>query len=262
MDDINQPRPDDWPDQPAARSDQPAARPDQPAALSARRRLRPGVRWAAGLGLAAMLVGGAVVGVSLVGRASPHSAGAVLTSNGSSPAAPGTVGGGSGPGSPASARSAGVTAGPSGPPGWTAQRADLRRCIVSARRLRDAGRRLAARARLRSCLQRYSGLRGELRLRLFLLARRAMHGQITFSAGHGAMTLAFERGSVQTASARSVSVKAPDGTTWTWVITSATIVIKAGQRTGPGALAPAQQVVVVGQLSSGALDARRVFILR
>jgi len=97
-------------------------------------------------------------------------------------------------------------------------------------------------------------------VRLRLLARRALHGQITIAAKAGPRTIAFERGSVQSLSARSVVVKAADGTVWTWQIGRLTLILKAGQRVGPSALAAGQRVFVIGQVTGGADHARRVVI--
>jgi hypothetical protein len=72
--------------------------------------------------------------------------------------------------------------------------------------------------------------------------------------------MAFERGSVQSISGSSVVVKAADGTVWTWHVGKATRIVKAGLRVGPSALASGQRVFVVGQLTSGSDDARRVVI--
>jgi len=89
----------------------------------------------------------------------------------------------------------------------------------------------------------------------------ALHGQITFSTPQGARTLAFSRGAIQSAGSGSVVVKTPDGATWTWTLTSSTIVTRAGRQVGARALAAGQQVVAAGQAVGGTDDARRIFIL-
>jgi len=229
------------------------------------RRFGAGARWLAGLAIAVVLAGGSVLAVSLSGSTGPQAARAELTGSASGHAGGWTGGGESGQRTTASAGSAHhatrARAGAGVRPGTAAHRvrARLRACVASARRLRAAGHRIAARAALRSCLRHYLRLRAGL-VRLRLLARRTLHGQITVVAKAGPRTIAFERGTVQSRSGSSVVVKAPDGTTWTWQVGTATRVIKAGQRVGATALAAGQRVFVIGQVAGGSDDARRVVI--
>jgi hypothetical protein len=217
-----------------------------------------------------VLAGGSVLGVSLIGGASALGTRAVLT--GSAPgdttggiSGGGTTGAGAGRTATASAGSAAhatrALAGSGARAGAAERRvkARLRACVASARRLRAAGHRAAARATLRSCLRRYLRQRAGF-ARLRLLARRALHGQITVATKAGPRTIAFERGSVQSLSGSSVVVKAADGTAWTWQVGRATRIVREGRRVGPGALTSGQRVFVVGQLRGGSDDARRVVI--
>ncbi len=241
--------------------------PRQPGALATR---RPGrlTRWAAVLGIAAVLAaGGSFLGVRLAGAG-----GSAVT--GSLPGAvPGAASSGhtassgqaAGSGQAASALSAmfgsptsatAMTA--SGSPataGVTGKHARaLRRCLASARRLLAAGHRAAARARLRQCGRHF------LRLRLF---RHAEHGQITFMTRHGkTRTIAFERGVIQSVTGGTFVVKAADGTTWTWHLTGKTIIVKGRHRVGSTALAVGEHVFVAGPVISGADDARLILIHR
>jgi hypothetical protein len=187
-----------------------------------RRRFGACARWLACLAVAVVLAGGSVLGMSMSGSGSPEAARAVLTGNALGTGHPTTTSAGS--------VGHGVTAaaGSGARPG-----------------------RVAHRVRLR--------LRAGL-VRLLRLARRALHGQITVAAKAGPRTIAFERGSVQSLSARSVVVKAADGTVWTWQVGRVTLILKAGQRVGPSALAAGQRVFVIGQVTGGADHARRVVI--
>ncbi len=233
--------------------------PDQPDARPARRRFGNPARWVAGLGLAAILAGGSVLGVSLTsGGTSPQSASALVASNGGRTSGGGTTTAG-GLGLPTNVQSASITAGPGNRAGQAVQRAvgGVRACVAAARHLRAAGHRPAARTKLRSCLRR--DLR--LRLRLRQLVRRAEHGQITFATKKGQRTLVFERGTIQSVSSSSMVVKAADGTTWTWNLASSTVVTNGGRRADLAALSTGQRIVVVGQLAGGADTARRVFVL-
>ena len=233
--------------------------PGQPAVRTSRRRFGRPAHWMAGLGLAAILVGGIAAGVSLTGGgASPQSASALLASGGGRASGGGAATAGA-LGLAATVRSASITAGPGNRAGLAAQRAvgGVRACVAAARHLRATGHFRAARAKLRSCLRRYR----KLRLRMRQLVRRAEHGQITFATKQGPKTLAFEHGAIQSVSSGSMVVKAADGTTWTWSLASSTIVKKGGHRTDAAALSAGQKIIVVGLLAGGADDARRVFIL-
>ena len=56
-------------------------------------------------------------------------------------------------------------------------------------------------------------------------------------------------------------MNAPDGTSWTWALTSSTIIIGAGHQVGAGTLSAGEQVIVLGQVTGGTDDARRVFVI-
>ena len=90
--------------------------------------------------------------------------------------------------------------------------------------------------------------------------RHAEHGQVTFATKKGTRTLVFERGTIQTATAGSVVVKAADGTTWTWDVTSSTILTSGGHRVTASALTTGRAAVLVGLVNGGANDARRIFV--
>ena len=78
---------------------------------------------------------------------------------------------------------------------------------------------------------------GRALVRLRLLG--GIHGEYTFETKNGARTLAFERGTVLSVAGSDVTVRATDGTTWTWVLTSASIVRENGSRTSAKSLAAA-----------------------
>ena len=73
-----------------------------------------------------------------------------------------------------------------------------------------------------------------------------MDGEFTFHNSTGFHTLAFERGTIQSVSGSEVVVRAPDGTTWTWLIVSDTVVRQNGSKTTTSALAQGQSVFVGG----------------
>jgi hypothetical protein len=205
-------------------------------------------RWAAGVALAAILVGGGIaVGADLASGQPSAPLSASLASGGQDASIPGQ----------AFSFGALTTTSVAHLPGGAHVRhafAGLRRCVAAARQLRAAGRLAAARATLRSCLRRY------LRLRLLLLG--VLHGQLTLKTRIGFRTIAFERGIVQTVTSSTVVVKTADQVTMTWNLTGKTAVIRARHKVGTGALAAGEQVFVIGPVVSGADDARLIVIRR
>jgi hypothetical protein len=87
-----------------------------------------------------------------------------------------------------------------------------------------------------------------------------VHGEFTFHNKTGFHTLAFERGTITSVSGGNVVVRAPDGTTWTWLIVSNTVVRQNGSRTTTGALASGETVFTGGPVTNGVKDARLIVI--
>ena len=101
-----------------------------------------------------------------------------------------------------------------------------------------------------------------LRHRLFRVARRrGIDGQLTFRGQGGTIrTVAFQRGIIQSVSGSDVTVRAADGSTWTWVVVTNTVVRESGSKTTASALASGEPVWVGGPVVSGAKDARLIVI--
>jgi hypothetical protein len=95
-------------------------------------------------------------------------------------------------------------------------------------------------------------------LRLRLLG--GMYGQFAFETKKGPRTLAFERGTVAAVAGPDVTVRAKDGTTWTWVLTSTSVVREDGTRVSASALAVGQPVFAAGPVSGTTRDARLIVI--
>ena len=93
-----------------------------------------------------------------------------------------------------------------------------------------------------------------------LRALGGVDGQATFHNKTGYHTLAYERGTIQSVNSADVVVSAPDGTTWTWVIVSDTVVREKGAKTTTSALATGDKVFVGGPVVSGNKDARLIVI--
>jgi hypothetical protein len=106
-----------------------------------------------------------------------------------------------------------------------------------------------------------SGANPKLReARLAVLLHRAMHGQITVASRKGPKTIACERGTGQSVSGGALIVEAADGVTWTWQVGTDTRIFLARHRAGAGVLAAGQRVAVVGLVTGGTDQARRVLI--
>jgi hypothetical protein len=99
--------------------------------------------------------------------------------------------------------------------------------------------------------------RAVLRLRLL----GGMYGQYTFETKKGPRTLAFERGTVAAVAGGDVTVRAKDGTTWTWVLTSTSVVREDGTRASASKLAVGQPVFAAGPVS-GATRVARLIVIR
>jgi hypothetical protein len=263
MDEVNIPRTFSdagWPPQPSPESPGPGAAGDVRA-----HRLGTRARVAIGLTAAVVLAGVSVLSATLSssGAGTAQAAGAVLTGS-ASPA------GGSPHGSSHGAASGAFGAGASsGDEPWAmahGARARIHACIASARRLRASGHNDAARARLRACFRRFFRHReavfGRMRAREARLGlrHRAMHGQFTIESKSGPKTIAFERGTVESASGSSVVIKAADGVTMTWQLGSDARIYRDWHKVSADALAAGQQVAVMGLVTGGSDQARRVLI--
>ena len=189
-------------------------------------------RWAVGMGAAIVLAGVSVLGVTLSGASgggTAQAAGAVLTGSGAS-ASNGGSPSGSGPGAAAMAGATGFAASSGSAATWG---------VMGGARARQGWTRLA---------------------RLIEIARHAMHGQVTVATRKGPKTIAFERGTVQSVSGSAVVVKAADGVTWTWQVGSETRLFRAGHRVAATTLASGERVAVIGLVTGGTDQARRVVI--
>ncbi|HXW47337.1 MAG TPA: hypothetical protein VEL03_21260 [Streptosporangiaceae bacterium] len=125
-----------------------------------------------------------------------------------------------------------------------------RPCVQIANELRATGHPVAARRVRAICRARALG---------FILAR-GIHGEVTYKAKSGFATVAFERGTVESASPSAVTVQAADGTTWTWDIVGNTVVRESGHKVAEDTLAQGDTVLVVGKIVDGAYDARLIRI--
>ncbi|HTX29456.1 MAG TPA: hypothetical protein VME19_20815 [Streptosporangiaceae bacterium] len=93
-----------------------------------------------------------------------------------------------------------------------------------------------------------------------LRALGGVDGEFTFHNASGFHTLAFERGTITSVSGSDLVVSAPDGTSWTWLIVSSTVVRENGAKTTTNALADGETVFAGGPAVNGAKDARLIVI--
>ncbi len=229
---------------------------------------RKALHWTAGLLAAALLAGGgAVAGMRLASHSSPGTSsgpttsqaglantaqqGALLDQTLSDASSPGalstgaTLAGGAGASASGAAAGAGAkapvcararhvsrVARRSGMPGLA------RRIGVGAARCRLVRRRVFA---------------------FFLL--RGVDGQFTIQTKQGTKTLAYERGVIQSVSAgKSITVKASDGTTWTWDLVSTTVIRDRQGKLSQSSLTSGTPVWVGGPVVQGAKDARLIVV--
>lgn len=230
---------------------------------------RRSLSWGAGLAMVALLAGGgAIAGVALAGNSSPaRPAGSSADAlPGPAPAGPAgqaavlnaALSSAGAPTAPAYLDSSGAVAGlasaaaaASGPGSAGADATGpVARCLRARAAARAAGRPALARRIRAACL----------RPLLRRLALRGVHGEFTFRAKDGYKTLAFERGTIQSASGQDIVVQAPDGTTWTWNLVPSTVVRENGSKVGTSALAAGEQVWTGGPVVQGARDSRLIVI--
>jgi hypothetical protein len=86
------------------------------------------------------------------------------------------------------------------------------------------------------------------------------YGQVTYKGKSSPQTIAFERGTVESVSTTALTVSAPDGTTWTWDLTSGTKVRSNGSAVPESNLTSGGLVLVGGPVVNGVRDARLVRI--
>jgi hypothetical protein len=223
------------------------------------------LHWTAGLLVAALLAGGgAIAGMRLAAHSSPGTSsgaatgqagttqlGALLNETLSSASSPGplttgaTLNGGAGASSgdaaagnaakaPACARARHVSR--------VARRAGLpglsRRIGAGAAHCRRFRRRVFA---------------------FFLL--RGVDGQFAIQTKQGIKTLAYARGVITSVTTgKSITVKASDGTTWTWDLVSTTVVRDLQGKIGQSALTSGTPVWVGGPVVQGTKDARLIVV--
>ena len=219
------------------------------------------LHWTAGLLVAALLAGGGTIaGMRLAAHSSPGTSsgaatgqagpadlaqqGALLNATLSNASSPGALTG-------TGASTGGAAAGAAGKAPACARAGHVSR-VARRDGLRRLSRRIGAgAAHCRRARRRV--------LAFFLL--RGVDGQFTIQTKKGTKTLAFERGVIGSVTAgKSITVKASDGTTWTWDLVSTTVVRDLQGKIGQSALTSGTPVWVGGPVVQGTKDARLIVV--
>jgi hypothetical protein len=253
----------DTPPGPGYPGHQPPGLPEQP-----RKVHRTGLHWTAGLLVAVLLAGGGTIaGMRLASHDSPPSAGAGPGQAGPAASLPRdgalldeTLSDASAPGALTAAGTT-LTGGVGAAAG--AQAGPATKASACARARRDA--RAAHRAGLRRLARRIGTgaahcRRARRRIFAFFLLR-GVDGQFTVQTPVGTKTLAFERGVIQSVSAgKSITVRASDGTTWTWDLVAATVVRDRQGKVSESELTTGTPVWAGGPVIQGTKDARLIVV--
>lgn len=229
---------------------------------------RKALHWTAGLLVAALLAGGGLIaGMRLAGHSSPGGSsgataglsasattaqqGALLNQTLSDASTPGAVSTGATLAGSTGASASGTAAGAGAQAPACARARHVAR-VAHRSGLPGLARRIgigAARCRL-------------VRHRVFaFFLLRGVDGQFTIQTRQGTKTLAYERGVIESVSpGKSITVKASDGTTWTWDLVSTTVIRDKQGKLSQSALTTGTPVWVGGPVISGAKEARLIVV--
>jgi hypothetical protein len=223
------------------------------------------IRWTAGLLAAALLAGGGTIaGMRLAAHSSPGTSsgatsgqggtaqqGALLNETLSDASSPGPLTTGATLSGGAGASAGGAAAGNAAKAPACARARHVSRVARRAGLPRLSRRIGAGAAHCRRARRRIFAF--------FLL--RGVDGQFTIQTKKGIKTLAYERGVITSVTAgKSITVKASDGTTWTWDLVSTTIVRDRQGKISQSALTSGTPVWAGGPVVQGTKDARLIVV--
>ena len=225
---------------------------------------RTALHWTLGLVAVALLATGSVItGLSLAGHHSSGGPGQVSTGDAQQGALLNSALNNAGsPGALVTALGATAMSGANtqngSQPGAAAANGPL--CARARKVARAAGREGLPRLAHRIAIGADRCWHARRRVFAFFLFR-GVDGQFTIQTKHGTKTLAYERGVIQSVSAgKSLVVKASDGTTWTWDLTSTTVVRDKQGKVAQNTLTTGTPVWVGGPVVDGAKDARLIVL--
>ena len=222
------------------------------------------IRWTAGLLAAALLAGGGTIaGMRLAAHSSQGTSSGVATGPAST-ASQGallneTLRAASSPGSLTMGTS--LTGTGASPGGAAASAAGTAPACARARHFSRVARR-AGLPRLSRRIGTGAAHCRRVRRRVFaFFLLRGVDGQFTIQTKKGIKTLAYERGVITSVTAgKSITVKASDGTTWTWDLVSTTVVRDRQGKLGQSALTSGTPVWVGGPVVQGTKNARLIVV--
>jgi hypothetical protein len=87
-----------------------------------------------------------------------------------------------------------------------------------------------------------------------------LYGQLTYETKQGPVTVAYERGTITSVTAGDVVVRAQDGTTQTWDLSSSSVVRDHGKRSAASSRAAGELVFAGGPVTSGTRNAALIVI--
>jgi hypothetical protein len=118
----------------------------------------------------------------------------------------------------------------------------------------------AAGAGARGTRGRASGAGHSGCLRRQLRQVKGMYGEVAFHTANGTQTLAFERGAVTAGRGSQLTVRAANGTEWTWNLASGSVIRRSGRTVPASQLASGTRVFVGGLVDGSSRDARLVLV--
>jgi hypothetical protein len=83
------------------------------------------------------------------------------------------------------------------------------------------------------------------------LLGHTLHAQLTVKTKTGYSTVAFERGTIASVSGSTLTVKAADGTTWTWHLLKGSVLRENGGKLAASKLAAGEKILAVGPVAHG-----------
>lgn len=87
-----------------------------------------------------------------------------------------------------------------------------------------------------------------------------MYGQFTYETKKGPVTVAFERGTITSVAAGDVVVRAQDGATQVWDLSSASVIRDHGNRSAASSLAAGELVFAGGPVTNGTRNAALIVV--
>jgi hypothetical protein len=124
----------------------------------------------------------------------------------------------------------------------TAHPAGSQACAKAVAKARATGTAAAKRQALAHCRRVPAAQR---------LLGHTLHAQLTVKTRTGYSTIAFERGTIASVSGSTLTVKAADGTTWTWHLLKGSVLQENGGKLAASKLTAGEKILAVGPVAHG-----------